>query len=257
MIGFFIHKAFFDGWDNLFRIAALNVGFLVVGGIFLLGPDLAGAPLAFVLVGFLLTIVATGVWWSATVFALSKVADYGELGLQDIRKALRDGLIPGLQFSALLAALVIILAVAFPFYLGRGDTLSIAALGIIFWSALGALLVLQYYLPLRARLGGGLRKNLRKSFYFVMDNVLFSIFLLVYNVIALIISMFLAFLLPGPAALALNLNVAVKLRLYKYDWLESNPDNLNRKIPWIELLAEDKERVGKRTLKGMIFPWKD
>ncbi|MFH2113335.1 MAG: hypothetical protein ABIJ86_02350 [Spirochaetota bacterium] len=257
MIRFFIHKAFFDGWDNLFRIAALNVGFLLVGGAFMLGPDIAGAPLLLILLGFILTVVATGIWWSACVHALSRVADYGDFGIPEIRSALRDGLVPGLQFSAMIAVLVVILAVAFPFYLGRSDALSIVALGIIFWSALGAILTLQYFLPLQARLGGGLRKNLRKSFYLMMDNPLFSLFLLVYNTLVLLLSMFLAFLVPGPAALALNLNVAVKLRLYKYDWLEANPDNRGKKIPWLELLAEDKERVGKRTLKGMIFPWKD
>jgi hypothetical protein len=257
MISFFIHKAFFDGWDNLFKLAALNAGFLLVSGVFILGPDILGAPLPLILLGFLLTIAATSIWWSACVHALSKVADYQDPGMQDFRSALRDGLVPGLQFAAMSAALVIILAVAFPFYLGRSDVLSIVALGVIFWSALGAMLTLQYFLPLQARLGGGFRKNLRKSFYLMMDNPLFSLFLLVYNTLVLVISMFLAFLVPGPAALALNLNVAVKLRLYKYDWLEENPDSRGRKIPWLELLAEDKERVGKRTLKGMIFPWKD
>jgi hypothetical protein len=257
MIRFFIHKAFFDGWDNLFKIAGLNVGFLLGSGIFILGPDFAKAPVPLVLLGFLLALLAIGIWWSACVHALARVADYGDLGIQEIRSALREGLVPGLQFSAMTAALVVILAVAFPFYLGRNDALSIVALGIIFWSALGAMLTLQYFLPLQARLGGGLRKNLRKSFYLMMDNPLFSLFLLIYNAMVLVVSMFLAFLVPGPAALALNLNVAVKLRLYKYDWLEANPDSKGKNIPWFELLAEDRERVGKRTLKGMIFPWKD
>lgn len=257
MIRFFIHKAFFDGWDNLFRLAALNIGFLLGSGIFILGPDFLKAPVPFIVVGFVLAFLAIGIWWSACVHALSKVADYKDLGVQEMRSALWEGLVPGLQFSAMAAALVVILAVAFPFYLGRNDALSILALGIIFWSALGAMLTLQYYLPLQARLGGGFRKNLRKSFYLMMDNPLFSLFLLIYNTMVLVISMFLAFLVPGPAALALNLNVAVKLRLYKYDWLEANPDSGGKKIPWLELLAEDRERVGKRTLKGMIFPWKD
>lgn len=257
MIRFFIHKAFFDGWDNLFRIAGLNIGFLLWSGIFILGPDFLNAPVPLVLFGFLLALLAIGIWWSVCIHALVTIADYEELGMQDMRKALRDGLVPGLQFSAMTVALVVILAVAFPFYLGRNDPLSIVALGIIFWSSLGAILTLQYFLPLQARLGGGIVKNLRKSFFLMMDNPLFSLFLLLYNTLVLILSMFLAFLIPGPAALALNLNVAVKLRLYKYDWLEANPDNRGKKIPWFELLAEDKERVGKRSLKGMIFPWKD
>jgi hypothetical protein len=257
MIRFFIHKAFFDGWDNLFKLAALNIGFLLGSGIFIIGPDLVRAPVPFVMLGMLLAFLTIGIWWSACVHALSRIADYGELGMQEIRSALREGLVPGLQFSAMAAALVVILLVALPFYLGRSDALSMVALGIIFWSALGAMLTLQYYLPPRARLGGGFRKNLRKSFYLMMDNPLFSVFLLIYNTLVLFLSMFLAFLVPGPAALALNLDVAVKLRLYKYDWLEADPGRRGQKIPWFELLQEDKERVGKRTLKGMIFPWKD
>jgi hypothetical protein len=46
MIGFFFKKAFFDGWDNLFALAAYNIAYLalaaifaVVGGIFLLIPE--------------------------------------------------------------------------------------------------------------------------------------------------------------------------------------------------------------------------
>lgn len=257
MIRFFIFKAFFDGWDNLFKLAALNLVFLLGSGLFILGPDLVKAPSPLVGLGLLLAFPVIGIWWSACVHALAKVADYQELGMQEIRDALRTGLVPGLQFSALAGALMIILLVAVPFYLGRSDVLSIAALGIVFWSALGAILTLQYYLPLQARLGGGLRKNLRKSFFLMMDNPLFSLFLLGYNILVLILSLFLAFLVPGPAALALNLNVAVKLRLYKYDWLETASVREGKKIPWLELLAEDKERVGKRTLKGLIFPWKD
>jgi hypothetical protein len=115
MIRFFIHKAFFDGWDNLFKLAALNIGFLLVSGVFILGPDIAGAPFPFILLGFLLTVAASSIWWSACVHALSKVADYEELGMQEMRRALRDGLVPGLQFSAMAAILVVILAVAFPF----------------------------------------------------------------------------------------------------------------------------------------------
>jgi hypothetical protein len=44
--------------------------------------------------------------------------------------------------------------------------------------------------------------------------------------------------------------------MYKYDYLEKNPGD-RRRIPWDALLVEDRERVGKRTLKGMIFPWKE
>jgi hypothetical protein len=43
----------------------------------------------------------------------------------------------------------------------------------------------------------------------------------------------------------------------KYDYLEENPRADRKHIPWETLLREERERVGKRTLKGMIFPWKE
>ena len=64
-------------------------------------------------------------------------------------------------------------------------------------------------------------------------------------------------MLPGISAVVLWISVGLKLRLYKYDYLEKNPEANRKKIPWDALLVADKDRVGKRTLRGMIFPWKE
>ena len=80
-------------------------------------------------------------------------------------------------------------------------------------------------------------------------------------------------LLPGPASAVLLLTVAFKLRMYKYDFLEEQraassrePEagykpprgrRLRVRVPWDALLAEDREQVGVRTVRGMIFPWKE
>jgi len=45
---------------------------------------------------------------------------------------------------------------------------------------------------------------------------------------------------------------AVRLRMKKYEYLKQNPVADKHHIPWDELLKEEKERVGKRTFKGMI-----
>jgi hypothetical protein len=68
---------------------------------------------------------------------------------------------------------------------------------------------------------------------------------------------FLAFLFPGPAGILLYLDEAMRLRIFKYDWLEANPGENRRKIPWDTLLIDDRERTGTRSLKNFIFPWKD
>jgi hypothetical protein len=76
-------------------------------------------------------------------------------------------------------------------------------------------------------------------------------------VITLVLSVFTAGLLPGLAGIALSADVALRLRLFKYDWLEANPEANRRKVPWDDLLEEDRELVGTRTFKGMFFPWKE
>jgi hypothetical protein len=87
------------------------------------------------------------------------------------------------------------------------------------------------------------------------------VYLLVSNLIVMAISLLTAFLVPGPGGLALWMDEAVRLRLMKYDYLEENPPEAGTrkraKIPWDALLIDDRERTGSRTIKNLIFPWKD
>jgi uncharacterized membrane protein YesL len=257
MIGFFIKKAFFDGWDHLFSLILLNLGFIAALAIGFALPGSIGLPAwAGVCLG-VLALAAGSVWWSASIFALKGVSDFGGFHAREIWSFVKQGLVPGLQMGVLLALGWFVVAVGLPFYLSLGGILGALAAGVIFWFAIIILLAMQYYIPLRARLGGGFKKNLRKSFVMFFDNPGFSIFLFFYTAVTLVISVFLAFLLPGFAGVALAQNVALRLRLVKYDWLETHPDAKRREVPWEELLEEDKELVGKRTLRGMFFPWKE
>lgn len=257
MIGFFFKKTFFDGWDNLFTLVLLNLVFIALAALGILLPSLLRTPTLIAIVAAAVVIAAAAVWWAACVFALNGVADFRSVKPADIVSVLEAALWPGLQLGAILAAMCVLLAVGLPFYLTHGGLAGALAAGVLFWFALTAVLSLQYYLPLRARLGGGFAKNIRKSFVLFFDNPLFSLFLGLYNAVSLLLSGLLAFLVPGPAGLALALDEALRLRLYKYDWLEANPAAPRRAVPWDELVAEDRELVGKRSLKGMIFPWKE
>ena len=257
MVGFFIKKAFFDGWDNLFSILLLNLGFILAIAIGFALPSGLSLP-AWAGIGFgVLSLAAGSVWWSACVFATKGIADFGSFHFGEIWKNVRLGLVPGLQVGAFLVLGWLVVSVGMPFYLSAGGILGALAAGVLFWCAVILLLALQYYIPLRSRLGGGLRKNLRKSFVMFFDNPGFSVFLFIYTALCLAVSLFLAFLLPGFAGACLAQNVALRLRLYKYDWLETEPRANRRAVPWDDLLEEDRDLVGKRTLKGMFFPWKE
>jgi hypothetical protein len=257
MIGFFIKKAFFDGWDHLFSLLLLNLGFLLFLSMGFVLPGSLGVPVWLALSLVALSLAGGSVWWSACVYAMKDVADFGSFHARDIWANVKRGLTPGLQVGAFLVLLWFVVSVGLPFYLKIGGILGALAAGVIFWCAIILLLALQYYIPLRSRLGGGLKKNMRKSFVIFFDNPGFSFFLFLYCAATLVVSIFLAFLLPGFAGIALAQDVALRLRLYKYDWLEVNPEAKRREIPWDKLLEEDKDLVGKRTLKGMFFPWKE
>jgi hypothetical protein len=257
MIGFFLKKSFFDGWDNLFSILFLNLGFIAAAAFGILLPEALGLSGAAFFAFVAVALAAASVWASTCVYALKGVSDFGSFRLRELGGFLRQGLVPGLQVGAIVVAGYFVLSVGLPFYIGLGGMLGALAAGLVFWCAAVAAFALQYYIPLRARLGGGLRKNLRKSFIIFFDNPGFSIFLFLYSAVNIGLSLVLAFLLPGLAGVALALNVALRLRLYKYDWLEEHPEANRREVPWDELLTEDRDLVGKRTLKGMFFPWKE
>jgi uncharacterized membrane protein YesL len=257
MIGFFIKKSFFDGWDHLFGLVLLNLGFIACLALGFVLPGSIQAPswLSFSLVA--VSLAAGSVWWSACVYALKDVSDFGSLHVHDIWGFVKRGLVSGLQVGVLLVIGFLVISVGLPFYMKLGGIMGALAAGVIFWCAVIILLAVQYYIPLRARLGGGLKKNMRKSFVVFFDNPGFSVFLFLYSAVNLVLSFFLAFLIPGFAGVALAENVALRLRLYKYDWIEEHPDANRREIPWETLLEEDQDLVGKRTLKGMFFPWKE
>lgn len=257
MIGFFIKKAFFDGWDHLFALVLLNLVFLLLIALGVLVPGIAGLPAWIGVASLLVALAAGSVWYSTCVFALLPVADFGSISFAGVVAALKKSVLPGLQVGCIYGGAAFLLSIGIPFYLSKGGFFGSLSCGLLFWCAVILALSLQFYIPLRARLGGGFRKNLRKSFILFFDNPGFALFIFLYSAISLVISLFLAFLIPGFSGVALASDVALRLRMRKYDWLDENPGANRKRVPWDELLVEDRELVGKRTLKGMIFPWKE
>lgn len=257
MIGFFVKKAFFDGWDNLFALAAFNLVHLVLLGLFVVLPVSLGIGDAFSIVSIILGFMAIAQWQSITAYAMNGVSDYRSPGFKDTFAHFPSSWKPGLVIGTVNVALWFSITVGIPFYLSQKGFFGLFLASLLFWTCLIALLASQYYLPLEARRGGGFRKNVRVSMILVMDNPGFTLFLFVYNVLSLALSALTAFMAPGLAGIALASADAVKLRLIKYDWLEQNHGSDKKHLPWPEILKEEQEMVGERTLKGMIFPWKE
>jgi hypothetical protein len=257
MIGFLIKKTFFDLWDNLFRIALVNIGFIASLAFPVFIP-----PLLESIPALSVAVLGIGILWcfvylAAAALSIKSVSDYGSFGLSDffmnLKRAWPAGMVLG-GVGCLIGGLV---TVVIPFYLSMTSLIGLLLAAVIFWTLVVGILSLQFFFPIRARLDTNIHKVLKKCFLIFFDNPLFCIFSLIYSIITLGLSAFLALLFPGPAGLLLYLDEALRLRLLKYDWLEANPDANRRKIPWDALLIEEREKTGSRSLKSFIFPWKD
>jgi len=258
MSGFTVKKAFFDFWDNLFKTIVLNFGYILLASVPVFLPywlyqiHTVAAVAAFV-AGVLLICGYTG----AAALIARDISDYGNPGFREFFGYLKESWGTSLAFGFIVVAHIAILMVAFPVYASMKNVFGIAAMVFIFWFSVIWALSCQFYFPLRARLDRNPLKIVKKCFLLFFDNTAFTIFLAFGSILIVVLSSFTAFLLPGFAAVLIWLQVGFKLRLLKYDHLEKNPEADRRKIPWEALLVEEEERVGKRTLRGMIFPWKE
>ncbi len=257
MFFFLIKKAFFDMWDNMLTVFIANFGFvLIVGGCLYLPYLLSFSP-GLSYMGVAIAIAVFFLYTGAASLIAREIANYQSVSFRDFWNNIKKVWKPSLVISGITVVQVFILMVAFPFYLNMGGLLGVAAISIIFWVSVLWWVASQFYFPIISRLDERIGKALRKCFIVFFDNTGFSIMLAVGSIAILVISGFTAFLLPGVMSLLIWHQVALKLRLLKYDYLEENPDADKKKIPWDALLIDDKDRVGHRTLRGMIFPWKE
>jgi hypothetical protein len=255
MIGFLIKKNFFDLWDNLFRIALLNLGFIASLAIPVFLPPFLGGALG-------LGLLFIGILWcfvylSAVALSLKSVSDYSSFGFADFFANLKIVWPLGLIAGALVFVCYLLVTMVIPFYLAMNSMIGLLLAAVIFWTLVVGALSLQFFFAVRTRLDTKLAKILKKCFIIFFDNPGFALFVFFSNLLMLIISVFLAFLFPGPAGMLLYLDEALRLRLLKYDWLEVNPDANRRQIPWDAILIDERDRTGTRSFKSFIFPWKD
>ena len=257
MIGFLLKKTFYDLWDNLFKIALVNIGFLVS----LMNPVYIPTLLTSIPV-LGMAILCAGILWcfvylSAAALSLKAVSDYGNFGFADFFANLKTVWPAGLVFGAIAFLGYLLCTVIMPFYLNWGSMVGLLLWAFILWTLIVGILALQFFFPIRSRLDTKIIKIIKKCFIIFFDNPMFCVFSLLHNIVILALSVIVVFLFPGPAGLLLFLDEGLRLRLLKYDWLEANPDANRRKIPWDVLLIEEREKTGTRSFRQFIFPWKD
>jgi hypothetical protein len=257
MIGFLIKKSFFDMWDNLFKVALINLGFIASVSIPVFIPQLLEEIPFMGMTSLLIGLLWCFVYLSAAALTLRSLSDYGSFGFADFLANLKIVWPFGLLMGGVVFLGYALCVVVIPFYLSMESIVGILFAALIFWTLVVAVMAFQFFFAIRSRLDTKPLKVLKKCFIIFFDNAAFCIFSFIYSVIFFAISVFLAFLFPGPAGILLFLDEGLRLRLLKYDWLEENPEADRRKIPWDALLIEERERTGTRSFRSFIFPWKD
>ena len=254
-----LKKSFFDAWDNLGALIMGNIGIFAVGSLGL-WPMFKimenGSPASLLLL--LIIIPSLFITLGVISAVMSQVVDYHRISWGDIPDFLRKTWVNSLLISLITVGFFSMSIFGMIYYSSMKSMLGLVASALLFWISVGVYFSLIWFFPVRNRLTGGFRKSLKKSTLLMFDNLGLTFFLgfivIPLNLILWPLTAFGAF---GPAGIQLYLNSALRLLIFKYDWLEVNPDAKRKDIPWYELLVDEKERVGKRTLKGMIFPWKE
>ena len=261
MIGFFLKKNFFDGWDNFIPLALFNIAVILIVFLFFGLAYLLSSISVLSLLSLFVCIILLEVLLLAVSNLMSRIADYKSFSFKEIGEEIKCTGRHGVLFAVIESFCWIVAGVAVPYYFSFQNFLGLFLGVTVVWIFAVIQLSLLWFFPIRSRLESNFRKCLKKCFIVFFDNTGFTLFMLLYSVILIILTPFLAFLAPGFSGLLLAWNNAFKLRMYKYDWMEQYPEipikTARKQIPWDELLAEDRETVGSRSIRNLIFPWKD
>lgn len=262
MIGFIIKKSFFDAWDNLLRIVIFNfltIPFLALaywGVEAILNSNFLGFVLVFI------SLVALLIHQGTVSYFFRDIGNSQSVTLRDYFKYLKTDFGIKLKFSIAWAIFINVTFFSLFYYYSRflkdNSLHFMVLLGVVFWFSLMTSIAVLFFYPIKVRLQGNFRRVLKKCFILMFDNPLTVIFVFIYSIILFILSCFtLGLLPPGLSGISCLLDTTIHMLELKYDYLEANPDADRKKIPWIELTYELNENIGPRTIKGMIFPWKD
>lgn len=258
MIGFIIKKAFFDTWDHLLKFVLFNfitIPFLLLG---FLGLKIISVGSVLGLLVIFVSLVAFIIHQGAIAYFIRDIGDCQSVSLKDYLKYLKMDLNVKVKFALSWSAFISITSTSIFYYLNGKGLMSLIPLAIVFWVSVITMMATIMFFPIKIRLDGEFKKVVKKCFIILLDNPGTGIFIFIYTIVLLILSLpSLGLLPPGISSIACVVDTTVHLYELKYDYLENNPGADRKNIPWKELTYELNENIGPRSLKGMIFPWKD
>ncbi len=268
MFGFLIKKSFCDGWDNLLSIFITNVLFILIAvGLWFLYPFAAifNNPLYKFLYLVIVSIVIS-IFLFAYGDTAFQIADFKGIRIFDFIKSIPYIIKDAALFGVFVSFVIAISYVSITYYWSEAFLTRFGMLGLllgtlILWLDLFCILSLMWFVPLYSTMHNPFKKTLKKCFMIFFDNTGFCFLMGIYNLVLIALSVVLLGIAPGASGLLIANANALRLRLYKYDYLEAHPElktkSERRSIPWEELIYDDRETLGPRKIKSFIFPWKE
>ncbi len=257
MILFMLKKAFWDAWDNMGRLLLVNFIMILLIAVPVFIPKYLLPFPVLSLLSMILSILLIFVYTGAVSGYIKDLVGYKSPELKDITRHLKESWKTSLLLGGSSLLFYFICYTGFKFYASLGSILGLIGLAFLFWITLIVSLSLAFFYPVMNSLDRSPVKIIKKCFILFFDNTGTAVVLGTGILVNAGLSVALALILPGIGGILILQESCMKILMMKYDYLEENPDADRKKIPWNGLLMEEREKVGKRTLKSTIFPWKD
>ena len=273
MFKFFIKKNFVDIWDNIFHSVIINfiTNLVIIASVFLIpyafsfipvSPDGFPAKLINVLSVFVSSIIVNILIFAESSNAFS-ASNSGKAKLKDffteIPVVFKHAVASGIFFGLLILASTVSLPYYHSMYLDTSNIVFLGMTMLLIWILAVTVLSLQYLLPVYAIMKNDFLKSLKKCYIIFFDNTLFTTGLGILNLVNTAVTVLSFGFAPGVTGISITCTNALRLRLYKYDWLEVNPElskEEKKNVPWKDLLKKEEEILGPHPIKAALFPWK-
>jgi len=252
-----LKKAFWDAWDNMGRLLLINFIMILLIAIPVFVPKFLLAVPILSILSLVVSVLLIFVYTGAVSAYIKDLVCYKSPELKDILGHLKESWKKSLILGSGSLFFYFVCFTGFRFYSSLGNLMGLIGLAFLFWISVIVSIALIFFFPVMNSLDKNFHKIIKKSFILFFDNTGTAVVLGLFMIINAVISIALAFILPGIGGILVLQESCMKLLIMKYDYLEENPEADRKKIPWNALIMEEREKVGKRTLKSTIFPWKD
>ncbi len=264
MFFFIIKKNFCDGWDNLISVIISNLVFLFtgIGLVFLNGLAVKPESTILTALAFTFSLVVLSILTFAYSDTAAHIANFDGISLLDFFKAIPGVLKDASLYGIMISAMILVSNFSIRYYMFEMHSLLGFAFGCaIMWVMFFFFLAMQWFIPIRSLMHNNFKKCFKKSFIILFDNTGFTLAIALYNLILLALSVLCIGFFPSMSGILIGNTNALRILLYKYDYLEEHPElqtkKERRRIPWDTLIEEDRQMLGPRKLRSFIFPWKD